>query len=448
MDVIYDVIIVGSGFSGLASALKLFENQKSFLILEADDSIGGRVMNQKLDDQTLLELGGQWIGFDHQEMHKLVQRYNLQLYDSPPMRSGEYLYEYNKQIISIPKEELPESVLSALKTIDELAATIDIKAPYKHPQASNWDNMTFSDWLNQQNYDTEVINYLGRAISGACLSTSSSSVSVLTTLFYIASNGGFIKLSTYENGAQDKRVIGGVEVIANAIRDEIGSDKIHLDEAVVKVNYEKEIIDVYTTKSIYHAKNVIFGIAPSLLKHIDFAPQLAQDYDNLFTSFLPGEVLKVHFIYDAPFWREQNLSGVCLKTSQFFTEIADNTTPDNPKGILTGFIYGKKKISVLKLPLDERTNLLTLELAQMFGNKAFNFLKYIEYDWSAIKWHVGCFVSRIDLGGWTKWGKLWRQHLNNLYFGGTEQSSEFNGYFEGAVRAGYQIAEQLIKKLT
>lgn len=446
MEKIYDVIIVGAGFSGLASGKKLFEHNKNFLIIEANDTIAGRVNNYLTQDGTLLELGGQWIGSDHTEMRELVKKYHLKLYNSPPLRRGQYLYEYNKQIISVPNESLPQTVIDALKKIDDLAKTIDVYAPHKHPEAKLWDNITFEKWLKLQNYSPEVSNYLNRTISEACLSTSSSSTSLLTTLFYIASNGGFSKLSNYENGAQEKRVVGGVELIANAIRDEIGYDKFKMKEPVIKVDYKKTIINVHTNKSIYQTKHVIFALAPSLLKNIVFKPQLPRNYKNLFKNFLPGEVLKVHFIYNEPFWRKQNLTGVCLKTSQYFTEITDNSVPHNRKGILTGFIYGKQKLQILQLPLNERVKKLNDELIMMFGHQALNFLKYIEFDWSAIKWHVGCFVSRLDLGGWTKWGKSWRCHLKKLYFGGTEQSALFNGYFEGAVRVGYELVDHLIKE--
>jgi cation diffusion facilitator CzcD-associated flavoprotein CzcO len=59
---VYDVVIIGAGWAGLGAARTLRSKGKTnFLILEAEDSVGGRCRTVEIDDVTTAELGCQWI---------------------------------------------------------------------------------------------------------------------------------------------------------------------------------------------------------------------------------------------------------------------------------------------------------------------------------------------------------------------------------------------------
>ena len=58
----------------------------------------------------------------------------------------------------------------------------------------------------------------------------------------------------------------------------------------------------------------------------------------------------------------------------------------------------------------------------------------------------GCPVSVGNVGYWEKYGEVWRQNCNGLYWASTECSEIWNGYMEGAVRAGEKAVEDLLKK--
>jgi monoamine oxidase len=44
-----DVVVVGAGLSGLACARELMKNNVPFVVLEADERIGGRLKSDRLD---------------------------------------------------------------------------------------------------------------------------------------------------------------------------------------------------------------------------------------------------------------------------------------------------------------------------------------------------------------------------------------------------------------
>ena len=63
----YDVIVVGAGLSGLASAHSLIKSNPNLkiLILEANDRVGGRLYTTSFDFEGTeynVDLGGMWLG--------------------------------------------------------------------------------------------------------------------------------------------------------------------------------------------------------------------------------------------------------------------------------------------------------------------------------------------------------------------------------------------------
>lgn len=56
----YDCIIVGAGAAGVAAAFTLHKQNYSYLVLEAQLRIGGRLQSEIIDD-VKLDLGGCWI---------------------------------------------------------------------------------------------------------------------------------------------------------------------------------------------------------------------------------------------------------------------------------------------------------------------------------------------------------------------------------------------------
>ncbi len=77
-----DVIIIGAGLAGLAAALNLKKRNISFKIVEAGNRVGGRVFSHKINDDLVIELGGEWIGDSHTSMQQLCEDFGLELLDN------------------------------------------------------------------------------------------------------------------------------------------------------------------------------------------------------------------------------------------------------------------------------------------------------------------------------------------------------------------------------
>ncbi|MBE7194455.1 MAG: FAD-dependent oxidoreductase, partial [Gordonia polyisoprenivorans] len=67
-----DVVVVGAGLSGLIAARALRRSRAAVLVVEASDRCGGRAYSVTSSLGSRLDLGGQWVGHDHQRLMALA----------------------------------------------------------------------------------------------------------------------------------------------------------------------------------------------------------------------------------------------------------------------------------------------------------------------------------------------------------------------------------------
>src|SRR4051794_41544218 len=79
-----DVAVVGAGLSGLYAAQTLRRAGRSVVILEANDRVGGRILNLEVGPgrNDITEGGGEWINPDMPHVKKLIKRFKLRLYQN------------------------------------------------------------------------------------------------------------------------------------------------------------------------------------------------------------------------------------------------------------------------------------------------------------------------------------------------------------------------------
>ena len=58
-----DVVVIGAGLSGLIAARELKKQGRRVRLLEAKNQIGGRMVNQRVAGNGVVDLGGQWGGY-------------------------------------------------------------------------------------------------------------------------------------------------------------------------------------------------------------------------------------------------------------------------------------------------------------------------------------------------------------------------------------------------
>ena len=96
-----------------------------------------------------------------------------------------------------------------------------------------------------------------------------------------------------------------------------------------------------------------------------------------------GFVIKVHAVYDRPFWREQGLSGTAFSPYELSHEAYDNTNHGDERGTLVGFVSDRHADDVFTLSAEERKERILESLSHYYGPEAKNPIVYFESDWGS-----------------------------------------------------------------
>ncbi len=75
-----DVAIVGAGLSGLGAARALADAGREVVVLEARNRVGGRLLNATLGDGVTVDVGGQWVGSDHDRVQRLAGELGIEIF--------------------------------------------------------------------------------------------------------------------------------------------------------------------------------------------------------------------------------------------------------------------------------------------------------------------------------------------------------------------------------
>lgn len=438
-----DVIIIGAGFSGISAGLHLKKNNISSLILEARTRVGGRTKTDYLANGTQIDIGGQWIGPTQDRMYELVKEYNVETF--PTQLFGEEQYLFNGKL----QTHEPDYVSNLYNKLDELAKTVNLEHPEETEHAEEFDRITFATWLDQNADSPEVARLVGRILAGGLLSVDAGEISLLQMLLYIASGQGIQSLISAKGGAQQDRLIGGPQSLAIKMLEDYGVENVFMGHSVSKIDYTNETVKVYAGDSIFYSKKVIIAAPPSVVsRKITFEPELPILKQKMLQNMIPGSASKYHVVYDKPFWREEGICGRSNTSQGYIVETVDNSLPNAEQGIITFFVYGNDSIKIKSVSPEKRKEILLEELAVLYGSKALQPVDFIEYDWDEKVYTGGCFTGHFPPFGILKYGEQLRKTVGPLHFAGTETSTIWTGYFEGAVRAGEREAQRIVEVLS
>ncbi len=444
-----EVAIIGAGLSGLMAARILVAAGKDVIVLEAQHRVGGRTLNHSLGQGKALELGGQWIGPTQEKMYALCHELGLGTY--PTYTDGDQIISLGGKTtrlksgdnaLSVLPVEVALEVTEVLGKLETMSRNLDLEAPYHHPRALFWDSQTLASWLEQNTCYPDTAAYLQLEIKGL-FAAEASDVSLLHVLFTLKSGGGFCNLVNVKGGAQQDRILGGSQLVAEGMAKALG-DRVILSSPVKRLEQGDKRVCVITDTLTIHADRVIVALPPALAHRLEYAPPLPEVRNNLMQDSKMGSVIKVMVIYETPFWREEGLSGQVLSDTLPIQTFYDNSPSDGSCGVLLGFIEGEQARWLRCLGHDVRKR-LTIECLQThFGIKAANYLEYLEKNWTTDPWAQGGYCGHFGPGLWTTYGESLREPCGRIHWAGTETSSVWNGYMEGAVRSGERAANEIL----
>ncbi|WP_372729154.1 flavin monoamine oxidase family protein [Nocardioides sp.] len=451
-----DVVVVGAGISGLVAARKVARRGHSVLLVEARDRVGGRVLNHRLDGGGVIESGGAFIGPTQNHLARLARELKVRTFREYTTGNSVYVsrttgrVEYQGTIP--PDPTILADAGNLLTQIDAYAAEIPVDAPWAHPRAAEWDAMTLGEFIRRNAINADGVENLIRSWTQPGFGADPHELSFLYTLWYIACSGNERNVGTFsrnadtENGAQERRFVGGSQLIPLRLARQLG-DIVALDAPVRRIVQRDHRAVVHTARGRVRAKRVIVAAPPPMVLDIDWYPQMPTRRRELLRHLDMGQLMKCDAIYATPFWREAGLNGFGISDSGAVRVAFDNSPRSGEPGVLLAFVGGETWREYGVQGRRQRKRAVLAGFAEMFGEQALRPIDYVEHDWTHERWTGGGPVANYAPGTMLKFGSAIRRPFGRVHWAGTETSTYWTGYMDGAVRAGKRAATEVLEKL-
>lgn len=445
------VIVVGAGLAGLACARALVAGGREVIVLEARDRVGGRTEGGQLDDGTPIELGGQWIGPGQTRMYELVAELGLSTF--PTWNDeGRILVDLGgkQSRMKATKGAAPRlgpfvlaDLAQGLARFTRAASRIDLDRPWESKDAADLDGQTLRTWIDR-NLRTATGRAYFQTACEAVFAADPSELSLLHALFYAHSGSDLETMLATAGGAQQDRIEGGSIQIARRLAQGLG-DRVRLSAPVRSIAQDECGVRV-TTRSgeVVEGSHVVVTLPPTLAGRLEHHPVLPSWRDQLTQRVPAGSVIKVHAAYDRPFWRDAGLNGQAASDRGPVKVVFDNSPPSGTPGVLVGFLEGRDAREWAGRDAAERRAAVLDCFVRYFGAAAADPIAYVERDWMEEEFSRGGYGAHFTPGVWTAYGPALREPVGRIHWAGAECSPVWSGYMEGAVRAGEQVARDLL----
>jgi monoamine oxidase len=454
-DTVHDCVVVGAGLSGLAAARRLVGAGRSVVLLEARDRTGGRVQNVRtLGGGHEIDGGAEFTGPTQDRIQALADEYGVATL--PTYNEGNNLYWRDGKASTYPAAtgvpldlSTPEAA-AALAALQAAASTITPGRPWDSPLAAHWDAMTYQEWINRRTISASARLQLG-LICSATLSVRPDEISALYMFSYIASAGNesnpgtALRLVGVSGGAQERFFDGGAARVPLAMAEELG-DRVVLGAPVSSIDTRGRIAVVTTPRGRFRARRVVVAMSPAISGRISYPGGLPAARTRLHTQVRMGSIGKFQAVYDAPFWRDQGLSGQVIGDGGPIDVTFESYSQG--KHFLMGFVSADQMRRLDGAPESQLLEECTASLERYFGPKVRSAMVDRGYKrWDRDPWSWGGPTGVFGPEVLTRWGPALREPCGPVHWAGTEAATYWQGYMDGAVSSGERAAAEVLTAL-
>ena len=244
--------------------------------------------------------------------------------------------------------------------------------------------------------------------------------------------------------SESYRISGGNQMLIEGLEKQLRLSSIRLNTTVKSIAKSGLRIEaVHKEKpAAYTANKIIFALPPRLLQqNITFTPAFSETIVQLWegTPTWMSTHCKIIFVYERPFWREQNLSGEVFSHPGPLSELYDGSPQDEKLYALTAFV-GLNAQQRNNMDQGRLIHSCLAQLQRLFGDVSQNTLDIHIKDWSCDEFSCTDLdvISPVQHPQYPQHAprKFWG---NKLFLAGTEVAPEYGGYLEGALESADRV---------
>ncbi|KAJ3562130.1 hypothetical protein NPX13_g8680 [Xylaria arbuscula] len=315
---VYDAIVIGAGYAGLAAARDLGELGHNVLLLEARDRIGGRTYTAKKDG-FIYEMGGTWVthhmGYLFREMVRYGMDRDLIETGSPEKHNGYYTLD----VPGAEKRKLSHEEAGALQAKAwDAFVNVDGRfgrtlCPLPHAMLDNpivdratveqWDQLSCHDRYEQIKHtltaeEQGLLVSLLLHISGGNMKNSSlwDMIRSHALLMHSTDNFGDVWLRYKLRDGQTelaKRMFN--DAVKNGVEYSFSTPVTAVTQAQDKSFSGKSLVTVKATNNaVFRGRKLITTIPLNVLKDIKFSPPLSQRRQEAINIGHVNQMTKIH----------------------------------------------------------------------------------------------------------------------------------------------------------
>ena len=448
-----DVVVIGGGLSGLTAARELKRQGHRVRLLEAKDHIGGRMVNQRVAGNGVIDLGGQWGGKTHHRFRALTDELGLKRYPSYYDGKGifywngkahttELFANFNRAIgfsnpddIDLPSSE-KEAALKLWKELIDIASTISPNQPWTSPNAEELDATPVSQWLAERGASPLAQWMFGWICRGGGAQVFEPYEASMLHLAWT------LAVAPPQETPEEWLLFDGAGEVAKKLAAELGPDVLLNSPVSTIAQTDDGVSVVFGDCQTVRAQAAVVAVPPVLRLNIQFVPPLPARFVQLMQRTPMPSKWKVLAVYPTAFWRQQGFCAAGAGNLSVLEQTADACPPSGQPGIIASFVSGNRVGVFSQLSEQRQRELIVQDLVSLWGPQAAKPLELVVKRWTEDPWQTGGYGLTRSPGAWTAFGSCWQDAFGKVFWAGTEQSTRWPGYFEGAIEAGLASARQ------
>ncbi|CAG2063654.1 unnamed protein product, partial [Timema podura] len=159
-------------------------------------------------------------------------------------------------------------VVYMCRLMDNMSKEIPLDKPWKAPRAKEWDKLTVQDFLCRHCWTKDGVEFL-LALCSNNNTADGYEMSLLYYLWYMCQGGGLLNLWRVKGGAQERKIIGGSQQVCLKMAEQL-TERVHLNQPVVKINYSTKGVCVQTLDGTeFTGTHLILALPPSLQQQLN-----------------------------------------------------------------------------------------------------------------------------------------------------------------------------------